>query len=127
MAEDRPIAIEVNCETDFTAKNEEFVGMVNDICLQIAATNAAFIHSSQVDQETITKETEIAKASLVGKPEHAIAKIVEGKMNKFYSEVCLLEQPFVKDSSKKVKDVISEFAAKTKENIVVKRFVRYSL
>lgn len=121
------VLVEVNCETDFVARNEEFQQMVSDICMHIAAANPAYLKREDVPQESIDKETEIAKAQCVGKPEAAIAKIVEGKLNKWFGEICLLEQPFVKDSSMTIQGLITSKIAKMGENIVIKRFVRFQL
>ncbi len=121
------VLIEVNCETDFVARNDEFKQLVNDLCMQIAASGPTFIRREEVPAELVQKEKEIAEAQCAGKPAAAIAKIVEGKLNKFYSENCLLEQPFVKNQSQTVRDLLNEKITKTGENIVVRRFVRYQL
>lgn len=121
------VLVEINCETDFVARNEEFQQMVSDVCMHIAAANPIYLKREDVPQEAIDKETEIAKAQCVGKPEAAIAKIVEGKLNKWFGEICLLEQPFVKDSSMTVQGLITSKIAKMGENIVIKRFVRFQL
>lgn len=121
------VLIEINCETDFVARNEEFQQMVSDVCMHIAAANPIYLKREDVPQEAIDKETEIAKAQCVGKPEAAIAKIVEGKLNKWFGEICLLEQPFVKDSSVTVQGLITSKIAKMGENIVIKRFARFQL
>lgn len=121
------VLVEINCETDFVARNEEFQQMVSDVCMHIAAANPTYLKREDVPQEAIDKETEIAKAQCVGKPEAAIAKIVEGKLNKWFGEICLLEQPFVKDSSMTVQVLITSKIAKMGENIVIKRFVRFQL
>lgn len=121
------VLLEVNCETDFVARNEEFKQMVLDICMHIAAANPLYLTKEDVPSELIAKETDIAKAQCVGKPEVAIAKIVEGKLNKWFGEICLLEQVFVKDSSMTIRDLITSKIAKMGENIVIKRFVRFQL
>ena len=121
------VLVEINCETDFVARNEEFQQMVSDVCMHIAAANPTYLKREDVPQEAIDKETEIAKAQCVGKPEAAIAKIVEGKLNKWFGEICLLEQPFVKDSSMTIQGLITSKIAKMGENIVIKRFVRFQL
>ena len=121
------VLVEINCETDFVARNEEFQQMVSDVCMHIAAANPTYLKREDVLQEAIDKETEIAKAQCVGKPEAAIAKIVEGKLNKWFGEICLLEQPFVKDSSMTIQGLITSKIAKMGENIVIKRFVRFQL
>ena len=121
------VLVEINCETDFVARNEEFQQMVSDVCMHIAAANPTYLKREDVPQEAIDNETEIAKAQCVGKPEAAIAKIVEGKLNKWFGEICLLEQPFVKDSSMTIQGLITSKIAKMGENIVIKRFVRFQL
>ncbi|HDI79299.1 MAG TPA: translation elongation factor Ts [Desulfobacteraceae bacterium] len=123
------VLVEVNCETDFTGKTPEFTQFTKDIAMQIAATNPLSIDIETLPEEVALKEKEIymdqARAS--GKPEHIIEKIVEGKMKKFYREVCLLEQPFIKDPDITVRELLNELMAKTGEKIVIKRFTRYQL
>lgn len=123
------VLIEVNCETDFTGKTEDFTNFVRDLTMQIAATNPVAIDRKSVPEETIQKEREIyaSQARETGKPEKVTEKIVEGKLKKFYSEACLLEQPFVKNPDITVQDLANEMMAKTGENIVIKRFVRFQL
>lgn len=121
------VLIEVNCETDFVARNEEFQQLVSDLCMHIAAAAPHYVKREEVPSELVVKETEIAKAQCEGKPEAAIQKIIEGKLNKWFSEICLLEQPFIKNSSQTVQDLLSEKIAKMGENILVKRFARYQL
>lgn len=121
------VLIEVNCETDFVARNDEFRGFVNDLCLQIAATSPIYVSRDQVPEAEIAQEREIAAAQAAGKPPPAVQKIVEGKLERVYSERCLLDMPFVKDQAKTVKDIITAQIQKTGENIVVRRFVRYQL
>jgi elongation factor Ts len=121
------VLIEVNCETDFVARNEEFKAFVKDLCLQIAAANPAYVSRDQVPEADVAKEREIAAAQVVGKPPAAVQKIVEGKIEKFYSTVCLVDQPFVKLPDKTVKDMVTEKIAKIGENIQIRRFVRFQL
>jgi elongation factor Ts len=121
------VMIEVNCETDFVARNEDFKAFVRDLCLQIAAANPAVVSRDQVPEADLAKEREIAVAQVQGKPPAAVQKIVEGKIEKFYSTVCLLDQPFVKLPEKTVKELLTEKVAKIGENIQVRRFVRYQL
>lgn len=121
------VLVEVNCETDFVARNEEFKQMVTDIAMQIAAANPLYLTQEDIPEAMIAKEADIAKAQCVGKPEAAIAKIVEGKLKKWFGEICLLDQPFVKDTSKTIRDLVTEKIAKMGENIVIKRFVRFQL
>ena len=119
--------IEVNCETDFVARNEEFKILCRDLCLQIAAANPAFVRREEVPEADLARERDIASAQAQGKPPAAIQKIIEGKLEKYYSTVCLLDQPFVKLPEKSVKDIITEKIAKIGENIQVRRFIRYQL
>ncbi len=123
------VLLEVNCESDFVARNIEFQGFVKDICLQIAASNPQYISRDEVPDGIIEHETEIitSQAQAEGKPEKAIVKIVEGRLQKFYAEVCLMDQPFVKDQNKTITDLMGDLAAKIGENIVVRRFTRYQL
>ncbi|MGH7997641.1 MAG: translation elongation factor Ts [Opitutaceae bacterium] len=121
------VLIEVNCETDFVARNDEFRAFVKDLCLQIAAASPLHVSRDQVPEADLAKEREIAAAQVQGKPPAAIQKIVDGKLEKFYSTVCLLDQPFVKQDDKTVKEILTEKIAKTGENIQVRRFVRFQL
>jgi elongation factor Ts len=121
------VLIEVNCETDFVARNDEFKAFVRDLCLQIAAASPLYDSRDQVPEADLAKEREIAAAQVVGKPPAAAQKIVEGKLERFYSTVCLVDQPFVKVQEKSVKDILTETIAKTGENIQVRRFVRFQL
>ncbi|MDR0646944.1 MAG: translation elongation factor Ts, partial [Puniceicoccales bacterium] len=106
------VLVEVNCETDFVARNEEFKQMVSDICMHIAATAPIYLKREDVPQAVVDKEVEIAKAQCEGKPAQAIQKIVEGKMNKWFSENCLLEQAFVKNSEQTIQELLNEKIAK---------------
>lgn len=123
------VLVEVNCETDFVARTDEFKALVHDIAMQIAAMSPKWVSVEDVPQEVIEKEKAIYReqALAAGKPEHVVDKIVEGKLQKFFEEVCLLEQKFIKDDSKKVKDIITEAIAKLGENIKVSRFVRFQV
>ncbi|WP_044891971.1 translation elongation factor Ts [Opitutus terrae] len=121
------VMIEVNCETDFVARNEDFKTFCRDLCLQIAAANPLYISRDQVPEAELAKEREIATAQVQGKPPAAIQKIVEGKLEKYYSTICLLDQPFVKLPEKTVKEILTEKVAKIGENIQVRRFTRYQL
>lgn len=119
--------IEINCETDFVARTEEFENLLKDISMQVAAMSPLYVRREDVPNDVLEKEKEIYKAQIKdsGKPENVIEKIVAGKIEKFYNNVCLLEQPFIKDNTKTVDTVIKEKIAKFGENIVVKRFVRF--
>jgi elongation factor Ts len=122
------VMIEVNCETDFVARNDEFKAFVRDLCFQIAATQPLYVSRDQVPEAELAREREIAGAQVVGKPPAAAQKIVEGKLEKHYSTVCLLDQPFVKSQDNKtVKDILTETISKTGENIQIRRFIRYQL
>ena len=121
------VLIEVNCETDFVARNEEFRAFVKDLCLQIVAVNPLYVSRDQVPEADLAREREIAAAQVQGKPAAAVQKIVEGKLEQYYSTVCLLDQPFVKQQKKSVKDVLTEKIAKIGENIQIRRFVRFQL
>ena len=121
------VMIEVNCETDFVARNEGFRIFVKDLCLQIAAASPLYVGREEVPEADLTKERDIAIAQVQGKPPAAVQKIVEGKLEKFYSSVCLLDQPFVKLPEKTVKEMLTEQITKIGENIQVRRFVRYQL
>lgn len=123
------VLVEVNCETDFSAKTEDFSNFVKDIALQVAATNPISVDRERLPTEAVEKEREIysTQARDSGKPENVIEKIVDGKLNKFFSEVCLLEQPFIKNPDIKIQDLLNEMIAKTGENIVIRRFVRFQL
>jgi len=123
------VLVEVNCETDFVARTDDFQTLVNDIAMHIAATAPEFVRREDVDDAAIAKEREVQTQRVLeeGKPEHIAERIVEGRMSKYFEDVCLLEQKFVKDDSKTVKDVLTEAVAKIGENIQVRRFSRYVL
>ncbi|HZZ18416.1 MAG TPA: translation elongation factor Ts [Opitutaceae bacterium] len=121
------VLIEINCETDFVARNEGFKAFVKDLCFQIAAANPLYVSRDQVPEAELAQERDIASAQVIGKPPAAAQKIVEGKLEKHYSTVCLLDQPFVKTPEKTVKDFLTETISKTGENIQIRRFVRYQL
>ena len=123
------VLLEVNCETDFTGKNDDFTNFVKDVAIQIAATNPIAIDQERVPEDILRKEKEIyaGQAKETGKPEKVIEKIVEGKLKKFFSESCLLNQPFVKNPDITIQDLLNEIIAKTGENIVIRRFVRFQL
>lgn len=121
------VMIEVNCETDFVAKNDGFKTFVKDLAMQIAATSPMYVSKEDVTPENIAKEKEIIQAQIKDKPAAAIEKITEGKLNKFYEDACLMEQPFVKDPNKKVKELVTDMVAKMGENIVIRRFERFQV
>lgn len=121
------VMLELNCETDFVARNTEFVKLAKELAMQIAAVNPLYVSKENVPKEAIEKEKEIFASQITGKPQNIIAKIVEGQLEKYFSDVCLMEQAYIKDPNIKIKDLITQLIAKVGENIVVKRFVRYEL
>jgi len=123
------VLLEINCETDFVARNAEFQALLKDMAMQVAAANPRYVRREEVAAEESEREKSIYRQQALetGKPETVIEKIVEGKMERFYSEVCLLEQPFIKDPDRKVSAVINDAIARLGENIQVRRFARYHL
>jgi elongation factor Ts len=123
------VIVEVNCETDFVARTPEFQGLVRDLAMQVAASNPLFVSRDEVPADTLERESEIFRnqALAEGKPEHIADKIVEGRLKKYYSEVCLLEQPFIKDSDMTIEEFLNSKIATIKENIAVRRFVRFEV
>ena len=121
------VLVEVNCESDFVARNDDFKAFVKDVAMQVAASSPLYVRKEDIPEDAIKKETEIIKAQLVGKPAAAVDKIIEGKLTKFYEDACLLEQPFIKEPGMKVKDILTSMVAKIGENILVRRFVRYQV
>jgi elongation factor Ts len=123
------VLVELNCETDFVARTAEFQSLLKDIAMQIAAANPRYIRPEEVPSGQLEKEKEIYRRQALesGKPEKVVEKIVDGKIDRFYSEVCLLEQSFIKNPDRKVADILTEAVARLGENIQVKRFSRYQL
>ena len=121
------VLVEVNCETDFVAKTEAFKTLTKDICLHIAASNPQYISREDVPDEVVGRERDIAAAQVAGKPAHIVQTIVEGKMEKVYQSICLLEQPFVRNPEQSIRGLLNEQIAKLGENIVLRRFTRYQL
>lgn len=123
------VMLELNCETDFVARNEEFRGLAHDLALHIAAMGPIYISTDEVPQADLDRETEVLRNQVIaeGKPADIADKIVAGRINKFYEEICLLEQTFVKDDKIKIKDLITDKIRVTGENIKVRRFARYEL
>lgn len=123
------VLVEVNCETDFVARTEEFQELVRDLAMQIAASKPLHVRREDVPEEELEKEKEIFRNQALadGKPEKIVDKIVEGRLNKYYAEVCLYEQPFIKDSDQAVEDLIKSKIATIKENISVRRFARFEV
>lgn len=123
------VLVEVNCETDFVARNSEFKQFVHDVAMQIAAANPAYVKREEVPQERLESEEEIYKTQALseGKPEKIAEKMVEGKLEKFYKAVCLLEQPFIKDPDITIESYLGDIACKLGENILISRFIRFQL
>jgi elongation factor Ts len=123
------VLLEVNCETDFVARNEEFQSFVKDLAMQVAAANPSYVRREDVPAETLEREKAIylGQVKEMGKPEAAWEKIVKGKVEKFYQEQCLIEQTFIKDNSVTIKELVAQKVAKIGENITVNRFTRYQL
>ena len=121
------VLLEVNCETDFVAKNEGFRAFVKDITLHIAAAHPLYVNREDVPEKLVESERAIYEAQVKGKPENVLAKIVDGKLDKFYSTVCLLDQGFIKNPDQTVKELVAAKIAELGENIIVRRFTRYSV
>ena len=123
------VMIEVNCESDFVARTDDFQELVHDLAMQVAAADPQFIRKEEVTQAALDKEKDIQRGRALGegKPEKMVDKIVEGRMNKYYEEVCLYEQPFIKENTTSIADVIKAKIAKLGENITVSRFVRFKV
>ncbi len=121
------VLIEVNCETDFVARNENFQSLVKDISLHIAASNPRFLQREDVPADLVAKEREIAGELVKGKPANIVEKIVDGKMEKFYADNCLVEQPFIKNPDITVRDLVKGKITELGENLIVRRFVRYAV
>lgn len=121
------VLVEINCETDFVARNEIFQAFVKEIGMQIAAANPKYLERSEIPEEVIEKEKDIFRTQIKDKPENVVEKIIQGKLDKFYSEVCLLEQEYIKDSSLTIEQLLKNKIAEIGENIVIRRFARYQL
>lgn len=123
------VMLEINCETDFVARTDDFKALCKDIAMQVAAANPLVVHRDNLDAELVNKEKEIFKSQALneGKPEKIIDKIIAGKLEKYFQEVVLLEQAFIKDQDKTIGDIINGAVAKFGENIQIKRFIRYRL
>lgn len=123
------VLVEVNCETDFVTKSDKFKELVKDIAMQIAASNPKYVRREEVDTAELDKEKEILRAQAMneGKPSAVIERMVEGRVNKYYQDICLVEQPFVKDTSKTVTDIITEAVLTIGEKISIRRFTRYEM
>jgi elongation factor Ts len=123
------VLVEINCETDFVARNDDFVGFTKDVAMQIAAMNPTFIRKDEVTDDVVAREREVllAKAKESGKPEQVVAKMVDGQVSKWLKEICLLDQSFVKNPDKTIDQLQQELIAKIGENIRIRRFVRFEL
>ncbi|MBE3595442.1 MAG: translation elongation factor Ts [Hydrogenibacillus sp.] len=123
------VLVEVNCETDFVAKNDDFRAFAREIAMQIAAYAPKYVSRADVPEDVVAQEKAVYRQQALneGKPEHVVDKIVDGRLNNFYKEVCLLEQPYIKDGDKTVEQLLNEHIAKIGEKIVIRRFVRYEL
>ena len=121
------VLVEVNCETDFVARTDEFKDLARNIAMHIAATNPSYISKEDVSCDVIEKERDIYSEQSKGKPEHAIEKIVNGKLEKFFAQFCLLQQTFIKDSKMSVSEYVASKVAKLGENVKIRRFTRYQL
>jgi elongation factor Ts len=123
------VLIEVNCETDFVANTPEFRAFVKDMAMQVAASKPKYVNTDEVDQTELNHEREILRVQALaeGKPEKIVDKMVEGRIQKFYKEVCIMEQPFIKDQDKAVKDIVNELVARIGEKVSIRRFVRYEM
>ncbi|MGB4505164.1 MAG: translation elongation factor Ts [Syntrophaceticus sp.] len=123
------VLIEVNCETDFVAKTEDFQQLCRELAMQVAAANPIYVDRADVPQEKIDTEKSVleTQARNEGKPEKVIEKIVSGRMEKYYQDICLLEQPYIREPERTVRDLVNEYIAKLGENIVVRRFCRFQL
>jgi elongation factor Ts len=123
------VMVEVNCETDFVARTDEFKTLTKEIAMHIAASNPRYISIADIPEDVLESEKDIyvTQAQNEGKPPQVIERIVQGKLEKFYQEVCLLEQPWIRDPEKKIKDIINDAIARLGENILIRRFVRFEL
>lgn len=121
------VLLEINCETDFVAKGSEFGELAKDVCMQIAAANPLAVTRDQIASELVEKEKAIYADQVKGKPENIVEKILEGKLNAFFQQICLMEQPFIKDTARSIDDIVKEKIAKFGENITIARFTRYQL
>lgn len=123
------VVLELNCETDFVARNEDFVQLARDLAMHVAAANPRFVGREDVDSSSLDAEKDVYRQQAIaeGKPENLLDRIVEGKVNRYYGDVCLLEQGFVKDPDRKVGEMLTDAIAKVGENLVVRRFVRLAI
>jgi elongation factor Ts len=123
------VLVEVNCETDFVARTDEFKAFAKELCMQIAAQQPRWVDRDEVPADALDRERDILRQQAIneGKPPQIVEKMIEGRLNKFYENYCLLDQPYIRDDSKKISDLLNELLAKTGEKVVVRRFVRYQV
>lgn len=121
------VLVEVNCETDFVARNADFRKLTKELAMQVAASNPLYVAREDVPEESIEKEKEIYRSQITGKPANVVEKIVEGKLEKYFSDVCLIEQPYIKDPNLRIKDLVTQLIATIGENIQVRRFARFEV
>jgi len=121
------VLVELNCETDFVARNAEFKTIARELAMQVAAANPMYVSKDDIPEDVIEKEKDIFRSQVTGKPEDVTEKIVEGKLQKYFSEVCLVDQPYIKDPNVKIKDLLTQLISKIGENIVINRFMRYEV
>jgi len=123
------VLVELNCETDFVARTDDFKAFARELCMQIAAQQPKWVSAEDVPPEALDKEREILKQQALaeGKPEHIVEKMTEGRMRKFYETYCLLHQAYIRDDSKTIEDMLNDLVAKTGEKVIVRRFVRYQV
>ncbi len=123
------VLVEINCETDFVGRNEDFQGFVRDVAMHVAAANPQYLNREEVPAEIVAKEKEILAAQIAdeGKPENVVEKIVEGRINKFFKEICLMDQPFIKEPKQSVAEIQNELVGKIGEKISIRRYVRFEL
>lgn len=121
------VLVEINCETDFVAKNEIFRDFVKDVTLHIAASHPLYVNRDEVPEDVVARERDIAAAQVQGKPANIVEKIVDGKIDKFFSTICLMEQAFIKNPEVTIKDLVASKIAELGENIIIRRFTRYTL
>ena len=121
------VLLEVNCETDFVARSDDFKQFVKDVSMHVAATSPSYVSREEVPGHILEREKNVLKGSVKNKPDNVVEKIIQGKLEKFYSEVCLLDQPFVKDDKITIKDYLNSLIGKVGENILLRRFVRFQV
>ena len=121
------VLVEVNCETDFVARTDDFQTLTHDLAMQVAAANPIYVKREDIPAEILEKEKEIARSQVAGKPANVAEKIIAGKLEKYYEQFCLVDQPFIKDDKVKINDYLKSSIAKIGENIVIKRFARFKL